>query len=356
MKKIGVLTFHNYDNYGAILQSYALQKKLKELEAEPEIIDYRCEYICNPFRIINLKKKGFFNYIYGIAGNICYIPRRKKCNKFRRHMKYSPRVTKDNIKSLGDKYDVYLAGSDQIWDYKLTNFDQTYFLNFVNEEKKKVSYAASMENIPPNEVGTSYAELLKTFDNVLVRENYVADIIEELLGKRPECVCDPTILLTAEEWKSILKKPKNNDKYILVYQLGINKEIVRFVKRLQRKTGYRVIYIPFPLLGILRCDINLTIGPNEWLGLFNHSEYVISDSFHGIVFAILFNKKFFGMINGHHINRRMEQLLAKVNLLHRTIDNVSDYQLTEDIDFTYANKQIEQMREDSMRLLKKIIE
>ena len=75
-KRVGVITFHNYDNYGAILQSYALQKKLQEIGTQPEIIDYRCDYISNPFRLVNLKKKGLFNYIYGTIGHICYIPRR----------------------------------------------------------------------------------------------------------------------------------------------------------------------------------------------------------------------------------------------------------------------------------------
>ena len=129
-KRIGVITFHNYDNYGAILQSYALQKKLRELGTYPEIIDYSCQFISNPFRLINLKEKGLFNYIYGAIGHICYIPRRRKCNQFRKHMKYSEPVTKGNMRAVSGKYDIYIAGSDQVWDYKLTNFDQTYFLDF----------------------------------------------------------------------------------------------------------------------------------------------------------------------------------------------------------------------------------
>ena len=80
-KRVGVITFHNYDNYGAILQSYGLQKKLRELGTYPEIIDYSCQYISNPFRLVNLKEKGLFNYIYGAIGHICYIPRRQNCNE-----------------------------------------------------------------------------------------------------------------------------------------------------------------------------------------------------------------------------------------------------------------------------------
>ena len=356
-KKVGVLTFHNYDNYGAILQSYALQRKLKEIGMEPEIIDYRCEYISNPFRLINLKKKGLFNYLYGVIGNICYLPRRGKCNQFRKNMNYSQPVFKRQMEAVEDKYDIYLSGSDQIWDYKLTNFDQTYFLDFVKEDKKKVSYAASIgEHIPPDEYRHTYAELLNDYDDILVREGYGADIIEELTGKRPECACDPTLLLTAEEWEALIEYPKRTDKYILVYQLGINKEIVDFTRRLKRKTGCKIVYIPFPLVGLLKCSLQLTIGPAEWMGFFKNAEYVISDSFHGIVFSLIFNKKFFGMFNGHHKNRRMEQLLKRVNLLHRTIDSVSDEELIKEIDYTYANEQLKIMRDESLRLLKKVME
>ena len=230
-KRVGVITFHNYDNYGAILQSYALQKKLQEIGTQPEIIDYRCDYISNPFRLVNLKKKGLFNYIYGTIGHICYIPRRFKCNRFRRHMRYSQPVTQGKMQPVAGKYDIYIAGSDQIWDYKLTNFDTTYFLDFVKEGKKKCSYAASIgENLPPEEYQQKYKELLSDFDEILVREDYGADIVENLTEKRPEVVCDPTLLLTAEEWDKLLVEPKYKEKYILVYQLGINKEIVDFAR------------------------------------------------------------------------------------------------------------------------------
>lgn len=356
-KSVGVITFHNYDNYGAILQSYGLQAKLKELDLNPEIIDYNCEYISNPFRLVNLKEKGLFNYIYGAIGHICYIPRRRKCQKFRKkYMRYSSPVRKGDMSHVSGKYDMYIAGSDQIWDYKLTNFDTTYFLDFVDEGKKKYSYAASIgEHLPPEILRGKYSALLKRFDKILVRENYGADIVEELTGGRPECVCDPTLLLSAEEWGFFVKDPKRKDKYILVYQLGINTEIVEFARRLAKKTGYHIVYIPFPLVGLLKCSCKIAIGPSEWLGLFKNAKYVVSDSFHGVVFSLLFNRPFFTMVNGHHTNKRVEQLLKTVKLSHRVIDHVSDEGLVSPIDFTYANQQIEKMREDSFQALKDMV-
>lgn len=354
--KVGVLTFHNYDNYGAILQSYALQKRLLQIGADPEIIDYNCDYISNPFRLVNLKEKGLFNYIYGAIGHICYIPRRRGCNLFRRRMRYSSPVDRAHLAEVADKYDIYLVGSDQIWDYKLTNFDKTYFLDFVADGKKKVSYAASIgEHVPPKGYREEYSRLLKGFDRILIRESYGAKIVEELTGERPECACDPTLLLTAREWAKISVQPKEKEKYILVYQLGINRELVAFARRLQKETGCRVVYVPFPLGGYLKCSMKIALDPCRWIGLFQNAEYVVSDSFHGAVFALLFNRRFFVMTNGHHRNRRIEELLDRVGLSGRTIDGVSDGQLMEEIDFTFANEQLARMRRESLENLKNII-
>ena len=260
------------------------------------------------------------------------------------------------MSAVSGKYDIYISGSDQVWDYKLTNFDKTYFLDFPAAGKKKCSYAASIgEHIPPEEFRQDYSRLLGDFDEILVREDYGADIVEELTGKRPKVVCDPTLLLTAEEWEPLLKEPRRKDKYILVYQLGINPEIVNFARRLKKKTGCKIVYIPFPLVGLLSCQCKIAVGPAEWMGLFKNAEYVISDSFHGVVFSLLFNRKFFAKADGHHKNRRVEQLLKLVNLSERTMNDVSDEQLTEEIDFTYANKQLEDFRSFSMQKLKEMI-
>lgn len=272
-------------------------------------------------------------------------------------MKYSQPVTRDKMQTVAGKYDIYIAGSDQIWDYKLTNFDQTYFLNFPVKGKKKCSYAASIgEHVPPEQYRESYSRLLSDFDKILVRESYGADIVNELTGKKPEVVCDPTLLLTAEEWSKLIKEPRIKGKYILVYQLGINKEIVDFARRLKQKTGYRIIYIPFPLVGLLKCRCEITIGPAEWMGLFKNAEYVISDSFHGIVFSLLFNRKFFAKSDGHHKNRRVEELLKLVNMTDRTMNHVTEEQLTEELDFTYANQQIDKFRLSSLQKLKEMID
>ena len=356
-KKVGVITFHDYDNYGALLQSYALQNCLKDLGANPEIIDYACDYIRKPFALKRLKNKGVFNYIYGVIGYICYLPRAKKFNAFRKRISYSEHVTKETIDRMDGKYDVYIAGSDQIWDYHLTNFDKAYFLNFVTKGKK-CSYAASIgEHLPSTQYQQEYTRLLQGFDHILMRESYGADVVNQLIGEKPDCSCDPTLLLTAKQWEPLMAKSKKKKDYILVYQLGVNPSFVNFVKRLKKQTGLPVVYVPFPLVGFMSCNISLAPAPEEWLRLFHDAKYVVTDSFHGAVFSILFHKPFFVKVDGHHVNKRVEELLTRLNMTDRIIrDDLESDAITAQMDYTYADKQLEIFRSESMERLSQLLD
>ena len=355
--KTGVLTFHNYDNYGAILQSYALQKVLNRFGVDAELIDYSCDFIAKPYRLINLRRKGLWNYIYGVIGHICYLPRKSACRRFRERLKYSQPVKKDDLRTLEKNYDLVIAGSDQIWDYSLTNFDRTYFLDFVEDPHKKCSYAASLgEHFPPESCRREIKGLLQDFEHLVVREEYVADELEKYLGKRPDTAVDPTLLLRGNEWDEIAKEPRMKKPYIAVYQLGISPKLVRFVKQLKKETGLSVVYIPFPLVGWMKCGIKVALGPTEWMGHLKNAEYVISDSFHGIAFSLLFHRRFFAMVKGHHRNRRVEELLKRVDLSERTVENFSKEMLSREIDYQAVDKKLEQMRRESLERLKRMVD
>lgn len=355
-KKIGVITFHNYDNYGAILQSYALQKCIERLGADAQIIDYACDYIGNPFQLKRLKNKGLFNYIYGAIGYICYLPRRRRCNAFRKNLRYSEPVTAETVSKLDGKYDVFISGSDQVWDWHLTDFDRAFFLDFVTKGKK-CSYAASIgEHLPAEEYREEYTRLLSRFDRILMRESYGADVVQELIGTKPDCACDPTLLFTGEEWESVMAPARKRKPYILVYQLGVNPSFVKFVKRLKEKTGLHVVYVPFPLVGLLNCAPQIAAGPMEWLRMFKDAEYVVTDSFHGAVFSILFHRRFFVRADGHHKNRRAEELLTRLHLTDRIIrGELTDEMLTAQMDYTFADRELQAIREDSLDKLSQLI-
>lgn len=355
--KAGIITFQETNNYGAILQSYALQKSIKKLGHEVEVIDYKCNYIRKPYHISNLKKKGITSYLFGVIGYICYMPRTKNAKIFRKYMKYSKPYVLDNIKEANKEYDTFITGSDQVWNYKLTNSDNTYLLDFVQDSKKKNSYAASigLNELSPIEQ-KRYGESLRDFNKILVREAKAKEIIEGVCNNEVATVLDPTFLLSKEEWNDVAIPPTREDKYILVYQLGISKRMINFVKALSKTTGYKVKYIPFPIIGTVKCSLTITAGPAEWLGLFQKAEYIITDSFHGTVFSILFNKKFFSEICDQNsgVGSRIDNLLKLFELENRLISENSLSMYEKEINYEIVNQILEKERNNSYAYLEKI--
>lgn len=344
--KIGVITFFNYNNYGAALQCYGLYKTLEKMGHEVEYLDYTCPYIGNPFKLKHLKDKGLFGYIYSTVGYICYLPRKKKFAEFRKQIPHTRSLNHNNITDVGDDYDKYITGSDQVWSAKLTDFDGTYFLDFVSDDKKKYSYSASFgENIVKEENRKKYETLLGGFNSISVREDYGQKLVKEFTGKSSEIAVDPTLLLSERDWTAASAKRKVKGKYILVYQLGFSKQLIQAVKEVAKLSELQVIYIPFPLGGALKCKISLSIGPAEWLSLFKNAEYIITDSYHGIIFSIIFKRLFLAVVDGQHKNKRAISLLEKLQLKERIAK-----------DGQFANIQNEIDYEVVMRILEKDIE
>jgi hypothetical protein len=325
--KIGILTFFNYNNYGASLQCYGLYKILKKMGHDVEYLDYTCPYIGNPFKLDHLKKKGLFGYIYSTVGYICYLPRRKKFQKFRELIPHTKPLNIHNIAEMGSDYDKYITGSDQVWSVKLTDFDTTYFLDFVKDDSRKYSYAASFgENAVKEANRSRYKELLEKFQKISVREDYGQKLTQEIAGQNSEITVDPTLLLNAEEWQKVCSKKRVKGKYLLVYQLGFSKQLIHAVKSVAKQTGLQVIYIPFPLGGVVKSKFSISIGPAEWLSLFKNAEYIITDSYHGVIFSIIFRKLFLAVVDGQHKNQRAISLLQKLHLEERIAqdDNFGD--------------------------------
>lgn len=357
--KIGVLTFQTTNNFGAILQSYALQKVLQELGQNPEIINYQCEYISKPYKLINFKKKGIRGYLFSLIGYICYLPRTKACDNFRKHMKYSSKVNTKNINKIADDYDCYIVGSDQVWNYRLTNGDTRYLLDFVKENSKKFSYAASLGVKEIDLVHKeTYSKLLSQFSFISVREKQGAEVVERLINQPVSVVLDPTLLLSANEWLQIAKDPKIEEEYILVYQLGISKRMVNFVKNISKKTGLRVLYIPFPLGGYVGCRCKWKIGPAEWLGLFANASYIVTDSFHGTAFSILFNKPFYTEASGQHQNvgSRLYNLLEMFGLEGCLFSDEIQFEIAPQVDYGSVNEKLEIERNKSKDFLKSFLD
>lgn len=357
--KVGIVTFQHANNYGALLQSYALQRSVKKLGCECEIIAYSSSYIEKPYRLSHLKNKGIMNYMIGVIGHICYLPRKRLCNKFRRYMSYSERVDEHNVGKLNEQYDLFIAGSDQVWNYKLAGGDMNFFLAFVSDDRKKNSYAASigLDDIEPS-MREVYRQNLATFAHISVREIRAQEILKQLGDIESQVVLDPTLLLDEEEWEAIAREPMKKEEYILAYQLGVSGRFTKYVRTLAKEKRMKVKYIPFPLGGVCASRWMLTIGPAEWVGLFKNASYVVTDSFHGAVFSALFQRQFVIEVNEKNkaVGGRLYEFMRRFGLEDRMLNRRRNILIDEKIDYSKVKLLVKKARKESLDYLRKMID
>lgn len=343
-KKIATLTFSNSTNFGAVLQTYALQKAILNLGYETEVIDYDSDYIYKPYLFRNIKTKGIKTYILSTGLYITRIPRMRKFEKFRENIQFSQKVDAQSIKKLENIYSAYIVGSDQVWNDKITGFDKNFFLDFVKENSKKCSYAASfgISHIE-QEKEEEYKRLIGAFNHLLVREKRGSELIKKLVDRESKIVLDPTLLISKEEWLKLADSKKIKGKYILVYQMGVSSTMIRFVKKLAKEKGCKIIVIPFPLGSAMGGTWKVSCGPEEWLALFRDAEYIVTDSFHGTVFSIKFNKQFFTEVSPmvKQLSSRIDTMLNIVGLKERLIINGNSSCINKEINYDEVNRKLE---------------
>ncbi len=361
--KIGVLTFHRALNYGAVLQAYALTKKVSELGSECEIVDYRCPYIENVYHKFSIDKIASPKRL--ITWLLCYpgvLKRRKAFNNFnKKYIKQSsvPYFKIEDLKKANKEYDKFITGSDQVWNPACTDFDKTYFLDFA-ESKKKNSYAASLAvSSLPEEQKREFKKLLSDYENLSVREKQGAGVIADAVGLKPEIVLDPTFLIEKDKWEDIAKAyMPQGEKYVLVYMLMASDSLISFAKKLAEERGAKLVMISDALKkkkGITYAD---SICPSEFLGLFKNAECVVTNSFHGTAFSINMHKEFYVELQPPPSvrNSRMEDLIGSLSLESRFVLNGKCSGLNENIDYEKVDVKLNELRNKSIDFLKKIID
>ena len=360
--KIGVITFHRAINYGAALQTYALQKALSDLGFDVELIDYQCDYMENLYKLIG----GFAQKTFkqNIRAFINLIPAWKKMKSFRSmiatHTKLSPNVYDSvSIGTANNRYDVFITGSDQVFNYACSNFDKNYFLSFVKDEKKINSYAASFGiSEIPKEYQSEYAKLLARFSHISVREKSGQQIVHDLIEKDCAIHVDPVFLLDADEWSKLAKKPAM-DNYILIYRLNKSNIIDDFARKLARKTGKKIINIGQDMIDKIKnpdFEGDLSTSVEEFLGLFKYADYVVTNSFHGTAFSIIFNRNLYVETKQKDFkkNDRAENLLKLTGLTDSIIETLDDCNLEISRDFKHAESVLRSERESALNYLRGI--
>lgn len=364
--KIGILTYHRAHNYGAVLQAYALQNYLLELGHEVSIIDYWPEYHSSDYVIFpNFSSMSFRSKCKRILlfciGIFRILKRRKGYIRFAieqfKLTKYPLFVTPEMVNTVS--YDLIIYGSDQIWtkhnSQKFKGFDKVYFGNYSGVSQKKISYAASMGVINLSKEDYLFIELsLKNFDAISVRETELEKIIRENCSNEATLVLDPVFLLPKEKWNTLFSKILPKEKYIFFYHLLHSEDAILLTKKLEDYTGYKVLEIPGTNVKpwLISRRYKQTESPYGFLSLIANAEYVVSTSFHGIAFSLIFEKQFFALGMGTN-SGRVTSLLSSLGIHTRYIHNINDANFKEEINYQLVNKILNILREKSIDFLNK---
>lgn len=369
-KNVGLATCF-IDNYGACLQAYALQTAIEKLGHKCEIINYRepvgyekqkmkKRLLSNPFFVTALSK---FSEGYRRA-----YAKRPKFDAFRNKYLHLG-VACDTEKAVYEsalRYDAYVCGSDQIWNPLLfSKNNKIYFLDFVEEGKKRIAYAPSIgiEKIPEMYV-EEFGQLVSKFDSLSVREKSGGTIIKDILDKDVDVVLDPTLLLNGEEWSQLAHSPKIKKPYIFCYLFGEREYIGTFVEYVRRKLGLPVVCIPFTKREHESDFLKIEkAGPNEFLWLIKNASLVITDSFHATAFSINFNTPFYSLLRNtdndkNNMNSRIFNILEMTELTERLVTpNVTyPFDISCNMDYSNANGLLQERRTKDFNFLKRALE
>lgn len=360
--KIGLITFHNSNNYGAVLQTLSVQNTVKKLGYDIEIIDYICPKKKNWYKSFKVAKhpvrmiENMINFPYLVVKN-------KKFKLFQEQYYQLIKNSFEGIEALrgiDTRYDVFITGSDQVWNPLNTGFDKAYFLDFVTDNKRKISYAASFGiSQIPIEYHEEYKRLLGNIKGLSVREKRGQEIIKELIDRDSHVVLDPTLLLDKVEWTTFSKEIENQgEPYVLLYTVNKSKQCNRYAQKLAKQLGCKVIKICSLGLDYLGKSKTVIASPEEYVGLFKNATFVVTNSFHGLAFSINLNKEFYIFL-GKNINShsRMENLIQLCHLESRIINEDSIVMLPEvKIDYEKVDNILEKERDNSIQFLRQALE
>lgn len=378
--KIGILTIHSVNNYGAELQCCALYRKLQKMGYDAEVInflfgihhdhDFTGEKLTVP---ISMKQKLKVKLLPIVQDMFCLFYQKNKALRNKRfdefHATYNnlTKTVYPSVCSLNEAnfdYDVFCIGSDQVWNYEKGYSLEPFFACFDKKGTKKISYGSSIGlSSLSKEAEDVFKRELSGFTSLSVREQQASDLLQKLLNKDVDVVLDPTLILNSKEWLEVAKTdmcPK--EKYVLVYIVTIKPcdYVLEVARKVAKEKGLKIVRIcrdAYPEHSGNDVEEILTAGPSDFVGLFANAEFVVTNSFHGTVFSINFSKPFYSVIKSRHsTNSRLTSILQKLALEDRILAVGSPLPEIKDIDFTIPAQRLEAEREHSFSYIKKALD
>lgn len=355
--KFGILTFHRANNYGAVLQCYALQQTLIKLGYEALVIDYRQPFIELAYKAIrwDIMRQGLTKPRL-LAGYLFKVlperwKRQKKYNTFRnRRLICSKKVTQ--VTEIPQDIDVYLIGSDQMWGLHCTDYkvDEIYFGKFPHSKHSQVCGYAISSNLNSlqtigHEALLSYAQ---NFNHLSFREKVVAEQVSSMTGVTGRVDIDPSLLLNSAEWETLIEKRIFKQNYLLTYFLHDGSDTDYFLKKQVQEFAKKRKLIVIDMFRI-------AVSPTDFLSAIRHAAYVITTSFHATAFSILFKKAFISLKTTDGKDIRYINLLSALDIPQRVIE-ISELDDFHDSPIPYETIEckLNSMRENSLAYLKKI--
>ena len=364
--KICTITCHDVYNSGASLQAYALMKYLQDKGNDVEIINYKPNYLSNHYKlniVANPKyeKKVVLKTLYlalKLPGRVLALKNKKKYDEFReKYLKITEKkyTSNEELKNDPPYADVYICGSDQIWNSKFNNGkDPAFYLDFVPKEKIRAAYAASFatESID-NELKDVVKARINKLNYIGVREVSALDILDDLDIKGGIQVLDPVFLLNKSQWNNLTYKFSKKEKYIFVYDFDGNDLIRDIAIEIARKKNLK-IYTVFK--SNYADKIVKGMGPIDFITYIKNAEFIISNSFHGTAFSIIFEKQFVVINRKENINTRMRDLLSILEISDRFINKDYDFKnIINSINYEKVNKKLSKKIDLSKNYLSNVL-
>ena len=376
MKNVAILTlFNNNNNYGGALQAFALHKKVKELGFNADVLYYsNGKNPVYPSTKEQLKQYGVIDILKKVTEktqakifkgkiNNILVSRADLFNKFRKEYISTNGPFDDNtlVKSQ-DKYFAYISGSDQIWNPNAIR--NGFLLSMIDDNHRKIAYAASIGRsvLSPHELKVMIP-LIKRYDSVSVRENTAQKLLVENGVEQVKTVLDPTLIIDRQEWQKLCRPLMKKRKYALCYFFSESRKYREEIDHYCKKNDLDLYYIPYAKQCYVHGDNKgkgikqENVGPIEFLSLINNAEAVFTDSFHGTVFSIIFNKNFVvyerdKKSNSLSKNSRIYDLLGALGLDDRLYSGKDFEQYcTRNIDFNTVEDKLKALRKSSIKFL-----
>ena len=361
--RVGVITTQYSPNFGALLQTFALQTFLRSIDdvKSVEVIDYYPIHARHFWSVYNHQKnlKDLVHNIYLFFHQKIVQTRKKQFELFnvfiKEHIKCSKRYSAETIEETKECYDAFICGSDQIWN--LTRHDDPiWFLYFTKgwAEKIKFSYAPSVADAVPVQCYENVKKYIDNLDLVSVRERSDVEQLKYITGRKIFHACDPVFLLTPHEWEKFIPERKILKPYILCYFISSGDYAVSVVKKIKKMTGLEVVHVNVNARDRFDSDLDIRNStPFEFISYIKNATYVCTNSFHCTAFSLIFKKNFI-VVPKKTANSRMESLMQKANIGNRFIyPNQLPNLLESDLAVDYSQSNLNEWIENSKKFILK---